>query len=95
MEQNENVIFVGAKPFINYIKGVTMQFTSKNKTEVIIKARGKFISKAVDLAEVIKKKFSENPKAKVKNIKIDSDDFENKDGRKVKVSEIEITIMRK
>jgi hypothetical protein len=48
----ENSIFVGNKPFMNYVTGVVMQFTTKNASEVIIKARGKFISRAVDIAEV-------------------------------------------
>ncbi|MBS3158467.1 RNA-binding protein, partial [Candidatus Woesearchaeota archaeon] len=49
MTDNDNTIFVGGKPFMNYVTGVVMQFTTKNMDEVIVKARGKFISRAVDI----------------------------------------------
>ena len=90
---NDNSIFIGNKPFMNYVTGVVMQFTAKNVDDVIIKARGKFISRAVDVAEVAAKRFMENSIA-VKNIKIDSEGFQNNEGRDVRVSSIEITLSR-
>ena len=71
-----------------------MQFTTQNQSEVIIKARGRHISRAVDIAEVASKRFLENTVA-VKDIKIGSEDFTNKEGRPVKVSFIEITLNKK
>lgn len=71
-----------------------MQFTTQNAGEVIVKARGKFISRAVDIAEVASKRFLENS-AIIKDIKTNSEDFENKEGKKVRVSTIEITLSRK
>ena len=91
---DDNVIFIGDKPFMNYVTGVVMQFTRKESNEVIIKARGKFISRAVDVAEVITRKFLNNQNIKVKDIKIGSEEFENKEGRKVNVSIIEITLSK-
>ena len=91
---DENMVFIGSKPFMNYVTGVVMQFTTKNHKEVIIKARGKFISRAVDVAEVAAKRFLKEHNIKVKDIKIDSEEFENKEGRKVNVSTIEITLSR-
>lgn len=79
---------------MNYVTGVVMQFTMKGSSEVIIKARGKFISRAVDVAEVSRKRFLDNT-VEVKDIKIDSEEFENKEGRQVKVSNIEITLKKK
>jgi len=90
----DNCIYVGGKPFMNYVTGVVMQFTTKNAPEIVIKARGKFISRAVDIAEVASKRFLENT-IEVKNIKIDSEGFQNKEGRDVMVSVIEITLGRK
>ena len=87
----DNNIFIGGKPFMNYVTGVVMQFTTKNAPEVIIKARGKFISRAVDVAEVSAKRFLDNT-VSVKDIKIDSEGFQNKEGRDVRVSIIEITL---
>lgn len=86
-----NNIFIGGKPFMNYVTGVVMQFTTKNAPEVIVKARGKFISRAVDVAEVSAKRFLTGQVA-VKDIKINSEEFQNKEGRDVRVSTIEISL---
>jgi len=87
----DNSIFIGGKPFMNYVTGVVMQFTTKNADEVIIKARGKFISRAVDVSEVASKRFLDGT-VSVKDIKIDSEGFKNNEGRDVRVSTIEITL---
>lgn len=89
-----NSIFVGGKPFMNYVTGVVMQFTTKGAEDVTIKARGKFISRAVDIAEVASKRFLTDQVA-LKGIKIDSEEFTNKEGRQVRVSTIEITLSKK
>jgi len=91
-KRDENVIFIGSKPFMNYVTGVVMQFTKQGNSQVIVKARGKFISRAVDVAEVTTKRFLNEQNIKVTDIKIDSEEFENKEGRKVNVSTIEITL---
>lgn len=92
---DENVVFIGGKPFMNYVTAVVMQFTTKGAREVVVKARGKFISRAVDVAEVCRKRFLKDHNIEVKNIKTDSEEFENKEGRKVNVSTIDITMGKK
>ena len=87
----DNSIFIGPKPFMNYVTGVVMQFTTKRAQNVVVKARGKFISRAGDVAEVAAKRFLEGQVA-VKDIKVDSEEFTNKEGRQVRVSSIEITL---
>lgn len=94
-KKDENVVFIGNKPFMNYVTSVVIQFTTKNKKEVAIKARGKFINRAVDVAEVARKRFLQDQEISIKSIKIDSEEFENKEGRRVNVSIIEITLSRK
>lgn len=93
-EGPDNQIFIGGRPFMNYVTAVVMQFTTKSAEEVIIKARGKFISRAVDVSEVSAKRFLDN-QVGIKDIKIDSEEFQNKEGRQVRVSTIEITLIRK
>ncbi|MBW3016896.1 RNA-binding protein, partial [Candidatus Woesearchaeota archaeon] len=61
---------------------------------VIIKARGKFISKAVDIAEVALKRFLKD-EIELKEIKIDSEEFNNKEGKDIRVSVIEIILKKK
>ena len=92
-QRSENSVFIGNKPFMNYVTGVVMQFTTKGAPEVCIKARGKFISRAVDIAEVATKRFLEGIIA-VKDIKINSEQFKNQEGRDVRVSTIEITLKK-
>jgi len=93
-EQNmdDNSVFIGNKPFMNYVTSVVMSFTAQNLDEVVVKARGKLISRAVDVVEVSKNRFLES--VSVKDIKIGSEEHKNRDGRDVKVSFIEITMGR-
>lgn len=91
---SDNSIFVGNKPFMNYVTAVVMQFTTKNAEEITIKARGKFISRAVDIAEVACKRFLPE-QSKVGDIQISSEEFKNKEGKDVRVSSIEIKLIRK
>ena len=90
----DNNIFIGGKPFMNYVTAVVMQFATKDRQEVIIKARGKYISRAVDVAEVATKRFLVD-KIEVGDIKINSEEFTNKESRQVRVSSIELTLKKK
>ncbi len=87
-------IFIGGKPFINYVTGVTIQF-NKGTDKVVIKARGKFISKGVDVAEIMRKKSAKKEKILVENVLIGSEEFKNKENKLTKVSTIEITLKKK
>ncbi|MFA6072770.1 MAG: DNA-binding protein Alba [Candidatus Woesearchaeota archaeon] len=90
----DNIIFIGTKPFMNYVTSIVIQFTTKNAMEVIIKARGKFISRAVDVTEVALKRFLQD-QIVVKDIKINSEEFKNEEGREVRVSTIELVLVKK
>jgi len=94
MAERDNSVFIGSKPFMNYVTSVVMQFTNKNSSEVRIKARGQFISRAVDVAEVVSKRFLQN-QIEVSNVRIDSEAFKNPDGKDVRVSIVEILMRRK
>ena len=78
---------------MNYVTGVVMQFTTKGATEVTVKARGKFIARAVDVAEVSTKRFLSNS-IEVDTIDINSEEFTNKEGRQVRVSTIDIKLRK-
>ena len=91
---SDNTIFIGSKPFMNYVTGVIMQFTTNKASEVKIKSRGKFIGKAVDVAEVARRKFLADLNLVAKDIKIGSEEFENKEGKTVNVSTMEITLAK-
>ncbi|MAG27169.1 DNA-binding protein [Candidatus Pacearchaeota archaeon] len=87
-----NIVFVGSKPLINYIRSVTIQFKRENSQEVVIKSRGKFISKAVDIAEVARRNL-EDLKIAVKDIKINSESFQTAE-KKTNISTMDITLAK-
>jgi len=88
---DDNSVFIGNKPFMNYVTAVVVQFTSKSANEVIIKARGKFISRGVDVAEVVVHRFLKD-QLEVTSIDIGSEEFQNDEGQTIRVSTIEITL---
>lgn len=87
----ENSVFVGNKPVMNYVLAVLTQFNS-GATEVSIKARGRAISRAVDVAEIVRNRFM--PGVQVKEIKIDTEELESEQGRRSNVSTIEIVLSK-
>ncbi|MCL6090573.1 MAG: DNA-binding protein Alba [Candidatus Thermoplasmatota archaeon] len=86
----ENVIFVGKKPTMNYVLAVVTQFNN-NIDRIVIKARGKAISKAVDIAEITRHKFIQS--AKYEDIKVETEVLHGERGDS-NVSSIEITLKR-
>lgn len=89
---DENTIFVGNKPPMSYVLAVVTQFNG-GSDEVVIKARGRAISRAVDTAEITRNRFVQN--AKVKEIKIGTESITNEEGRNSNVSSIEISLTTK
>lgn len=87
----ENVIYVGRKPAMSYVLGVITQF-SNNQNEVHIKARGRAISRAVDVAEIIRRRFLQD--VKIKSIDIGTEERELENKTKVNVSTIDIVLTK-
>jgi DNA-binding protein len=85
---DENTIYVGNKPPMNYVLAVVTQFNSNGSNEVVLKARGRAISRAVDTAEIVRNRFVKD--AEVKEIKIGTESMTNEEGRSSNVSSIEI-----
>ena len=74
---------------MSYVLAVVTEF-GQGHTDVIIKARGKAISRAVDVAEIVRNRFVEN--TMVQFISIGTEKLESDDGRENNVSWIEITL---
>jgi len=87
----DNIIYVGNKPVMNYVLAAVTQFNDGAK-DVTIKARGRAISRAVDTAEVVRNRFIQD--VKVKDIKIGTEELEGEKGDKINVSSIEIFLNR-
>ncbi|RLG21485.1 DNA-binding protein Alba [Methanosarcinales archaeon] len=87
----DNTIYIGNKPVINYVLAVVSQF-NEGADEVVIKARGRAISRAVDTAEVVRTRFLQG--VYPKEIKIGTEELEGHKGDMVKVSSIEIFLAK-
>jgi archaea-specific DNA-binding protein len=90
---DENVIYVGKKPPMSYVLAVVTQFNAAGSDEVVIKARGRSISTAVDTAEIVRNRFVTD--AIIKEIKIGTESVTNEEGRTSNVSSIEICLTKK
>ncbi|MBW2998748.1 DNA-binding protein Alba [Candidatus Woesearchaeota archaeon] len=88
----DSSIFIGNGPFMNYVTSVVMQFTSENSELVVIKARGKLISRAVDVAELVVNEFFKDI-VSVEKVEIGSEVFKENE-KEVRVSTIEITLIK-
>ncbi|MCC6010333.1 MAG: DNA-binding protein Alba [Desulfurococcales archaeon] len=84
-----NVILVGKKPVMNYVMAI-LALLNQGIDEVIVKARGRAISKAVDAVEIVRNKLLVD-RVDVKDIKIGSQVVQGQD-RTSRVSTIEITL---
>ena len=87
----ENTIFIGKIPTMNYVLAVVTQFNT-GASEIYIKARGRAISRAVDVAEIVKNRFI--PDASIKDIIIGTESLATEEGPNVNVSSIEITLSK-
>lgn len=88
----DNVIYVGNKPVMSYVLATVTQINS-GSNEVVIKARGRAISRAVDTAEVVRNKFL--PGLQLGEIKIGTEQLTGEGGDRANVSSIEITLKTK
>ena len=86
-----NTIFIGKKVTMSYVLAVITQF-NQGAENVTIKARGKTISKAVDVAEIVKNKFVNT--LKIEKINISTEEIMTENNTPMKVSAIEIALTK-
>jgi DNA-binding protein len=89
----DNSVLIGRKPVMNYVLACISLFHS-GATEISVKARGRAISRAVDVAEVTRRRFM--PDLKIKKIEIGTDQLAPSEDRNTpsNVSTIEITLTK-
>ncbi len=86
----DNIVYIGNKPVMNYVLAVVTQMNS-GTDEVILKARGKAISRAVDVAEIVRNRFM--PDTKLGSIDISTEELPTSEGSSSNVSAIEIQLL--
>jgi len=88
-EETHYVIFVGTKPILTYVTATLTQLA--NQPVVTIKARGKRITQAVDVSQMIVKRMNTVGYI-INDVRIASDLLQSQDGKNRNVSSIEIDI---
>jgi DNA-binding protein len=88
---NENTVLIGRKPIMNYVVACLTFFNSGTQ-KVVVKARGRAISRAVDTVELLRRAFVKD--LQLKDIKIGTEEVIRGEGQKTNVSTIEITVAK-
>jgi DNA-binding protein len=87
-----NAVLIGRKPVMNYVLACITLFHG-GAEEISVKARGKAISRAVDVVEIVRRRFL--PDVKVGNIDIGTQQLQRvEESGSTNVSTIEITLTR-
>ncbi len=86
----ENIVYIGSKPLMNYCMAVLTSLKDEGSI-VALKARGRAISTAVDVAEVTKNRFLSS--LTVEKIEIGTEELES-EGRMRNVSTITIVLKK-
>jgi DNA-binding protein len=88
-EENDNTVYIGSKTAMSYVHAVVTQFDEGQET---VQARGKAISRAVDVTEFIRNRFVEE--AQVENVDIGTDQIDTDEGDELNVSSIQIDLTK-
>ncbi|MFX1236644.1 MAG: DNA-binding protein Alba [Promethearchaeota archaeon] len=86
--KDENSVFIGRRPTMNYVMAAMMILNKGD--ECTIKARGRAISHAVDVCEILKNRFLKN--VEYKDIVISTEALSGENGQNSNVSSIEIVL---
>jgi len=90
MSREPNTVYIGSKPPMNYVLAVITSFNSSDTKEVTLKARGRAITTAVDVAEIVNNRFMKEIDAS--QIIIGTEEMQREDGtRNVSTMEIKLT----
>ena len=89
--EDRNIIFVGTKPIMTYVSATLTQLSTR--TTVTIKARGKRITQAVDVSQMIVKRM-DSVGYVISDVRISSDSLTSQDGKTRSVSTMEIDISK-
>ena len=84
-----NIIFIGTKTIMNYVTATLTQLASVPVVTII--ARGKRITQAIDVSQMIVKRMNEVG-FKITDVRVLSDSLKSKDGQTRSVSVIQIDI---
>ena len=88
---SDNIVLIGKKPIMSYVIAC-LTFFNSGAQKVVLKARGRAISRAVDTVELLRRAFLKD--LQLKDIQIGTDEVASGEGQKTNVSTIEITVTK-
>lgn len=89
VEEMGDTVIVGGKPIMNYIVAC-ITLLNAGRSEIKVRARGKNISKAVNVVEMLRRVFVKD--LEIKNIEIGTDVLKDETGNERSISTISITL---
>ena len=89
-KERDNSIYIGQKDTMKYVLACITAVQSGSK-QLILKARGRAISRAVDVAEICRNRFMKD-QLNINKIEIGTEEIQSKDRGNFSVSTIEITL---
>ena len=90
LDEEQNIVYIGNKSVMSYVFAIITTFNTFNNKEVTLKARGRAISTAVDVAEITRRRFAD--KVEVKDILIGTEELPLEQGGTRAISTMEITL---
>ncbi len=88
-EPGPNLVRIGKKPTMAYVVACVTLFNT-GVPEVLVRARGQSITKAIDTVEMLKRAFFKN--VQIRSVDIGTEDVTREDGSTASLSTIEITL---
>jgi DNA-binding protein len=94
MTEKSAIVFIGSKTPMDYVLAVMTRISANDSKEVTLKARGRAIATAVDVAEITRSRFLKD--LKVSRIAIGTEEMPAREGenRARMVSTMEITLTK-
>lgn len=92
MQKDPNIIYVGRKPVMSYVLAVITSYNSSDTKDVTLKARGRSMTTAVDVAEIVRRRFMKD--LKTNKVTIGTEELQQEEGGTRNVSTMEINLTR-
>ncbi|MBS7632672.1 DNA-binding protein Alba [Candidatus Bathyarchaeota archaeon] len=94
MTENSKTVFIGKKPAMSYVLAIITSLSAGDNKEITLKARGRAITTAVDVAEIARSRFLKD--LKISKIAIGTEEMPPREGEKNSrmVSTMEITLQK-
>jgi len=94
MADRSGIVFIGNKPAMSYVLAIITSLSASSAKEITLKARGRAITTAVDVAEITRSRFLKD--LKISKIAIGTEEMPPREGqnRARMVSTMEITLAK-